>query len=269
MLFNVKSHIDFPTQKAIYFKNMNFTVAGTGDFTGTFRFWKTGAGSTARELKGTFASAIAGVNAWRFSRRARLAALEQLGVPRDRRDDGALWRTREVRLPDGAARQAGHADDGDLGHELHRRQSARADGLPRVEGHPSRGTRLGAQPPRMAAGQVLGEARVGTRDRADARRADADDARRQRRADRDGRSAPPEYGPFNSQLPLGYVPIAGSIDYTLDPDWITLAPGGWAATQKTYVEFSGRTAWSRAIRDPVSREQPRLARERSAARRAS
>src|SRR5262249_52442491 len=55
---------------------------------------------------------------------------------------------------------------------------------------------------------------------------------------------PPEHGPFNPQLPLGYVPVAGSVGYTLDPEWITIAPGGWAATGKTYVEFTGRTAWS-------------------------
>ena len=41
MVYNVKSRIDFPTQKAIFFKDMNFTVAGNGDFTGTFHFFKT------------------------------------------------------------------------------------------------------------------------------------------------------------------------------------------------------------------------------------
>jgi hypothetical protein len=65
MLYNVRSHIDFPTQKDIYFKTMNFTVTGQGDFTGTFRFFKTATG-TGRELKGTFTSPEAGVNAWRF-----------------------------------------------------------------------------------------------------------------------------------------------------------------------------------------------------------
>ena len=44
---------------------MNFTVAGHGDFLGTFRFFKTPTG-TGRELKGTFTSPEAGVNAWRF-----------------------------------------------------------------------------------------------------------------------------------------------------------------------------------------------------------
>jgi len=65
MLYNVKSRIDFPIEKAIFFRDMNFTVAGRGDFLGTFRFFKTPTG-TGRELKGTFTSPEAGVNAWRF-----------------------------------------------------------------------------------------------------------------------------------------------------------------------------------------------------------
>ena len=60
---------------------------------------------------------------------------------------------------------------------------------------------------------------------------------------------PPEQGPFNSQLLIGYVPIAGQIAYTLDPDWITV-PSGWAATETTYVEFNGRTAWAQRSQIP-------------------
>jgi hypothetical protein len=60
---------------------------------------------------------------------------------------------------------------------------------------------------------------------------------------------PREHGPFNSQLPLGHVPIAGDIVYSLDPEWINLARG-WAATEKTYVEFKGRTAWAQRSQIP-------------------
>ena len=48
---------------------------------------------------------------------------------------------------------------------------------------------------------------------------------------------------------IGHVPIAGEIVYSLDPDWITLA-SGWAATEKTYVEFKGRTAWAQRSQMP-------------------
>ena len=60
---------------------------------------------------------------------------------------------------------------------------------------------------------------------------------------------PREEGPFNSQLPIGHVPIAGQIAYTLDPEWINIA-NGWTATEKTYVEFKGRTAWAQRSQIP-------------------
>ncbi len=60
-LYQVRSRIDFPTQKDIFFHGQKFAVSGTGDFNGTFHLFKGG-----RELKGTFDSALAGVNDWRF-----------------------------------------------------------------------------------------------------------------------------------------------------------------------------------------------------------
>ncbi len=59
--YQVRSKIDFATQKGIFFHRETFTASGTGDFTGTFHLFKGG-----RELKGTFTSPVAGVNAWRF-----------------------------------------------------------------------------------------------------------------------------------------------------------------------------------------------------------
>jgi hypothetical protein len=60
---------------------------------------------------------------------------------------------------------------------------------------------------------------------------------------------PEQAGPFNPRAPLGYVPIAGRIDYTLDPEWITLGKS-WVATPKTYVEFDGQTAYYQRSRIP-------------------
>ncbi len=59
--YQVRSKIDFPTQKEIFFHGQKFTASGQGDFTGTFHLFKGG-----RELKGTFTSPVAGVNTWRF-----------------------------------------------------------------------------------------------------------------------------------------------------------------------------------------------------------
>ena len=172
MLYNVSSLIDFPIQKAIYFKDMNFTVAGQGKFDGTFRFFKTPTG-TGRELKGSFTSAEAGVNAWRFPQRPRVAPLEQQRLPRHRRHDRSLRRAHEVRLPDGAARPAGASGAGGVGRAVHGRGPHAAHGFPGDAGHPTRGPRQRTQSPRVAARQVGAEARAG--------RGDGDDAARRRR----------------------------------------------------------------------------------------
>ena len=59
----------------------------------------------------------------------------------------------------------------------------------------------------------------------------------------------PEAGPFNSLLWIGYVPVAGRIEYQMDPAWITLGPSR-VATPKTYVEFQGQTAYGQRSRIP-------------------
>ena len=59
--YQIVSSIDFPTQKSIYFHQYAFQASGQGKFQGTFHLFSGG-----RELKGTFDSPMAGVNAWRF-----------------------------------------------------------------------------------------------------------------------------------------------------------------------------------------------------------
>src|SRR5262245_4010041 len=59
--YQIVSTIDFPTQKNIYFHQYSFAASGQGKFRGTFHLFSGG-----RELKGTFDSPLAGVNAWRF-----------------------------------------------------------------------------------------------------------------------------------------------------------------------------------------------------------
>ena len=244
MLYNVRSQIDFPIQKAIFFKGMNFTVAGTGDFLGTFRFFKTSTGGTGRELKGTFTSPVAGVNDWRFP-----------GVR-----GSLLWNNSAFRVTDVTTGLYGGRAKFDYlmeplgrpgtptmvtwdttyaGVDLHQltdflelrgiRLDGRASGRNRLEWP------LGKFSEKRGTGQVTAQMPPGLQ--ALPRVPGAD---RLAAAD----ALPPDYGPFNPQQPLGYLPAAASIGYSLDPEWITIAPGSWAATEKTYVEFAGRTAWS-------------------------
>jgi hypothetical protein len=242
MVYNVRSRIDFPTQKAIYFKTMNFDVSGQGDFAGTFRFFKTPRG-TGRELKGTFTSPEAGVNAWRF--------------PHVR--GSLVWNNSAFRVTDVTTNLYGGRATFDylmepLGRPGHPTQvvwdatyadvdlaqltdflelkglrlAGRASGTNRLEWP------LGKFAQKHGKGAVTAAMPAGLQPMT--RQIDADAIAR---VD----PLPPEQGPFNSKLPLEYVPIAGQIAYSLDPDWIEIARG-WAATEKTYVEFQGRTAWS-------------------------
>jgi hypothetical protein len=68
--YQLTSHLDFATQKRIWFNKERFAVSGVGDFTGTFHMFRErfpdGRSRMGRELKGTFVSQLSGVNAWRF-----------------------------------------------------------------------------------------------------------------------------------------------------------------------------------------------------------
>ena len=59
--WQVKSRVHFPRMREIFFAKERWRLKGDGDFTGVFHLFKGG-----RELKGTFASAEAGVNEYRF-----------------------------------------------------------------------------------------------------------------------------------------------------------------------------------------------------------
>ena len=243
-IYRIKSHIDFPTQKNIFFHRDRFSAYGQGDFQGTFHLFKGG-----RELKGTFTSPLAGVNDWRFPdlRGAvlwlpdkleitdstsglyggtarfdyRMAPIGKKGVPTI-----ATWdvQYRDVdlsRLTDfletRGLRLAGRATGTNrLAWPLGGWAVKRGEGVVDIAPPPGVETMTRAMP----------AARL-----------------------QDELTAGPEAGPFNAQLPLGYVPIAGRLAYKLDPEWITLGPS-WVATPKTYVEFQGQTAYGQRSRIP-------------------
>jgi hypothetical protein len=241
MLFNVKSHVDFPINKAIFFRDMNFTVAGQGDFTGAFRFFKTPHGA-GHELKGNFTSAEAGVNAWRFQ-----------GVR-----GNLLWDNGSFRVTDvNTGLYGGHAEfdysmaplgqpgtptqvvwdaryqDVDLPRitDFLELQGLRLAG--RASGHNRLEWPSGKFAQKRGSGEIVASMPDGvvpmTRTMDPSAIAKVD-------------PLPPLVGPFNPNLSLGYLPVAGRISYSLDPDRIHVTDG-WTATEETYVEFKGDTAW--------------------------
>ena len=60
-LWNVRSQVQFPRMREIFFRNDPWVLSGDGRFTGTFHLFKGG-----RELRGTFQSPLLGVYDYRF-----------------------------------------------------------------------------------------------------------------------------------------------------------------------------------------------------------
>jgi len=234
--YQIKSQIDIPTQKNIFFHRDTFVASGKADFEGTFHLFKGG-----RELKGTFTSPLAGLNDWRFpdlrgsvvwvpdrmditnattgvyggtARFDYLLAFGRKGLP-----SHAVWdvQYRDVDL----ARLTDFIETEGL------RLAGRATGRNTLEwdlgkwSHKTGDGEIFAQPP----------AGVATMTR------DLDPLALAHQA-----TVPPDAAPFNPRAALGYLPVAGHVSYTLDPDWIVLGKS-WAASPKTYVQFEGRTAY--------------------------
>ena len=243
-IYQVRSRIDFPTQKDIYFHGQRFDVSGTGDFSGTFHLFKGG-----RELKGTFASAMAGVNDWRFPnlRGSVLWLPDRLEITNATSEVyGGTARFDYRMLPLGDPKTPTRAIwDVDYSHvDLARLTDfLETEGL-RVAGRATGKNRLewpvGRWALKKGSGEVVVEAPPGT-----------PVMTRAMPAERVAEiySLPEEEGPFNPHLPLGYQPMAGHLVYSLDPEWIRLERS-WAATERTYVEFDGQTAFGERSRIP-------------------
>ena len=237
-LYQVRSRMDFRTQKEIFFKGEPFSVSGQGDFEGTFHLFRGG-----RELQGTFTSPVAGVNDWRFPNLRGLVRwltdrLEITDTTADVHGGTARFSYRMAPLGkpgvpamatwDVQYRQVDLARLTDFLETRGLRLAGRASGRNTLEWPlgkwaAKRGRGEATIAPPAAAGEMM------TRDMP---------------ADRLAMELAhePEPGPFNAHAPLGYLPVTGRLQYALDPVWIVLDPS-WVATPKTYVAFEGRTAF--------------------------
>ena len=113
------SRVHFPRMREIFFAQRHFTLAGEGDFAGTFHLFKGG-----RELTGTFTSDEAGAQLVPVPGPARHAALGARALRGDRRD-GELLR-RHARF-DYTMAPLGKPDAGhrDVRRDVHGRRPAR------------------------------------------------------------------------------------------------------------------------------------------------
>ena len=237
MFYQVKSTVQFPRMREIFFPRDDFSLHGQGEFAGTFRLFKGG-----RELKGNFFSREAGLNDYRFQNL-----------------EGALeW------LPDRF--EVLHASSGFYGGRMRFKHRMSELGRPNQRGHArfeaayenidlteftdfleTRGIRLAGR----ATGTNLLEWRLGAfRDRtgggtihvappADVaimgpRLSEAHVAAAEARA--------LDLTPFSNHTPLDPVPLSGSVTYTYAGDAVNVA-SGQVATAETFITFEGATTF--------------------------
>lgn len=269
--YTVKSRVNFPRMKALFFADDDFTLAGDGEFAGTFHLFKGG-----RELKGRFAALDMRLNDWRF------AGLE--GSLLWQRDRFEVTHTRAGfyggrlaieysmkplgdRTRPGIARLDTTYEDVDL-HAI--MEARNVPGL-RLEGRASGRNRLEWPLGRFRERHGGGELRVTAGTTLQTRVLPADPeltpapllvtqlpGRLPRSAvpgPPDGRSPTEPVEETDRaararRFPFTFVtPIGGSLRYTFGPEWLDLAPG-WIATPSTYIEIEGRTAFGDRSRLP-------------------
>ncbi len=252
-IYRLKSHIDFPTEKAIWFAHDKFTVAGTGDFTGTFHLFKetlaNGRTRTGRELKGDFVAPMAGVNAYRFGnlRGSVLWIPEKFAVTNATATlyggDSKFSYTMEpigvAGKPTMATFDASWAnvDLTEFTNFLELRGIRLAG---RATGHNLLVWPLGKYAQHRGNGELRVDAPPGT-DLMGVRMPLERIAARERLGKM--------WGPFDNTLPTEPIPVDGTITYSFDADGIDIGASRFA-TPSTYIEFEGRTAYGDSSRIP-------------------
>ena len=233
MTFDVKSRVNFPRMREIFFKNEHWALAGAGDFTGKFQLFKGG-----HDLSGHFASDVLGVYDYRF--------------PSLR---GSLHWTRNLfEITDGAADLFGGAARFDFSISplgAGQRPDARFDttysgvDVAKVSDfYELPGVRFAG----AAAGTNLLEWRLGAfSDRKIEGRIDVampPSARPMEPAfaSADTSDESQEWGPFAPSPLPAHLPVTGAMTYRLDGGHAEVSDGVFAS-ERTHVTFDGTTAW--------------------------
>lgn len=250
MMYRVRSTVDFPTMRKIFFAHDTFALSGTAQFDGTFHLFKEqmedGRTRTGREVKGTFHSPVAGVNTMRFSDlRGAVRWVPELVEVTDTTTGflGGTTRLGYRMAPLGLPNvQATYTFD----TEYQNVDLAALSGYLELDGIRMAGRASGQNRLQWPRGRFAGRTGQGTL-----------------------RVTPPEgvavldrvpgappaslgadtWGPFSNHRPLEPVPVGGEVVYEVDPQGLTLL-GSHLATPDTYVAFQGRTEYGEASRIP-------------------
>ena len=234
-LYHIKSRIQFPKQREIFFARDKFTLFGEGDFTGTFHMFKGG-----RELKGEFTSALAGINDYRFPNLAGsvIWVRDRMEVTRATAEfSGGTAEFRYLMAPLGKKDHPARAGfdatyrDVDLSAltEFYEMPGLRLAG--RVSGHNEMSWPLGKYAERRGSGTASFNSISGLQGPQLAAGAAAE-----------ARDRYNEQGPFSTHIPLVAVAVAGEVTYAFDPEAIRFEPSR-ISTADTYIAFEGATAY--------------------------
>ena len=232
MRFTVRSTIQMPRIREIFWAHDRFTLSGVMQFQGIFRLFRGG-----HEVAGNFSSAEAGINRYRFPdlEGALTWTPWRFEVTKARSGfyGGAMALTYLMNPLGGPTPGTARLDASYEGVDLAEFSDAMEfDGL-RLAGHATGRNLLewpiGAYPGHTGFGDVTIEPPAGVTPRS--------------RALPDVLPEPSFAHVYGDPFPpLGHVGFGGDVHYTFGPEWIDFAPSRLASST-TYVEFKGRTAY--------------------------
>jgi hypothetical protein len=236
--WHVKSVVDFPRMREIFFARETWVLGGEGHFTGVFHLFKGG-----RELKGDFRSPEARVNGLRFPRLAGslIWVPDRFEVTEARADFYGGTTTFAYGLkPLGSTttRPIASFDAAFQGVDL-----TTLGAVFEWPGIRPAGSLSGESTLRWPNGRFAQRTGEGTFDVAPPEGVAVQGRELPLDARERDESRLRAWGPFNPDPRLlGDIPVGGSLRWRVDPEWITIAPS-WMATEQTYVSFEGRTAY--------------------------
>jgi hypothetical protein len=236
-LYQIKSRIQFPRMREIFFARDKFTLFGEGNFTGTFHMFRGG-----RELKGDFTSALAGVNEYRFPNLegSVVWVRDRMEVTRASADfSGGKADFRYLMAPLGKRTEPARAyfdvnyRDVDLSAltDFYQMRGLRLAG--RASGRNKMEWPLGRYAERFGSGAATLVSTSGASLQGPQLAADAAAAARSRYL---------EQGPFSTHTPLEPIPVSGEVTYAFDPVAMFFEPSR-IYTPDTYIAFEGATAY--------------------------
>jgi len=244
-IYKVKSRVQFPRMREIFWADEDFSLHGAGDFTGTFRLFKGG-----RELKGAFYSEEAGIDDYRFGNlRGSLIWVRDRFEVTDATAGffgGTTrfgYRMAPLGVPGvrGTARLDATYDNVDLTEYT---SFLQLEGI-RLAGRATGRNLLEWPMGRFAEARGNGEVRVDPPGGVATMTRELPVVS----LERELREAGSQTAGFSNHTPREPVPIRADLSYTLDPEWVEFGRSR-IATPSTYVELEGRTAYGERSRIP-------------------